>query len=66
MEFSYAEDNLLSMLLEFKRLVFEACGGSQQYNRPQNRVFREKLALDTLSGHKQHQTRLHGLDIGGW
>ena len=34
-----------------------------EQNRPQKRVFREKLALDTLSGHKQHQPRLHGLDI---
>ena len=43
---------------------FRARGGREQRNRPQKRIFREKLPLDTLRGHKQHQPRLHGLDIG--
>ena len=31
-----------------KTVVFEGCTGFQQTNRPQKRVFREKLTLETL------------------
>ena len=64
LEFRFAEDSFLSMLLEVKSLVFGACGGSQQDNRPQKRVFREKLVLVTRRVHKRGQQKRLGLDIG--
>ena len=43
---------------------FRARRGRGRENGVQKRVFREKLALDTLGAHKQHDQRPHGLDIG--
>ena len=43
---------------------YRELGGREPSNRPQKRVFREKLTLDTHSGHKGRQPRLHLLDIG--
>ena len=64
MEFRFAEDSFLSMLLEVKSPDFGVCGGSQQGNRPQKRVFREKLVLVTHRVHKRGQQKRLGLDIG--
>ena len=43
---------------------FRTRRGRGRENGVQKRVFREKLALDTLGAHKQHEQRPHGLDIG--
>ena len=43
---------------------FRTRRGRGRENGVQKRVFREKLALDTLGAHKQHDQRPHGLDIG--
>ena len=45
---------------------FRTRRGRGRENGVQKRVFREKLALDTLGAHKQHDQRPHGLDIGAW
>ena len=49
---------------EFKTLVFGAFGGSTLENRPQKRVFHEKLTLVTPRVYQRGQQKRPGLDIG--
>ena len=43
---------------------FRVRRGREQRNKVQKRGFREKLALDTLSGHKRRQPELPQRNIG--